>query len=63
MSRPTAKTTKRRRTKNRGYQLVPIEPHWKMLMALAGEPLILAASDEQELRRRYEAMLRASPVR
>ena len=47
----------------RGYQLVPIEPTRGMLMALAGEPVILAASDEEELRKRYAHMLKMSPVR
>ena len=46
-------------SKSRGYQLVPKTPTHKMLRALAGEPLILSASEEAELRRRYEAMLEA----
>ena len=37
-----------------GYgNYLPAEPTYAMLRALAGEPVILAASDEQELRRRY----------
>jgi hypothetical protein len=62
MTNRTAKGSKKRR-KNCGYQLVPIEPSWKMLVALAGDPVILAASDEQELRHRYFEMLKASPVK
>ena len=42
-------------------RLVPIEPNYEMLKALAGNPLILAASDEAELRRRYAEMLKVSP--
>jgi hypothetical protein len=52
-----------KRTKQKGYQLVPKEPTLKMLKALAGEPLILAASDRDELLRRWDEALRASPVR
>jgi hypothetical protein len=44
-----------------GWQIVPIKPPREMLVALAGFPLILAASDEEELRRRYEAMLAEAP--
>ena len=53
----------RAKGKRKSYQLVPIEPTHLMLKALAGDPLILAGSDEIELRRRYEAMLKASPTR
>lgn len=52
-----------RHRKNLGYQLVPRNPTLKMLKALAGDPLILAASDEEQLRQRYFKMLEASPVR
>jgi hypothetical protein len=55
--------TKPKRRKNLGYQLVPIDPSYNMLKALAGDPVFLAASDEAELRRRYAEMLKASPVR
>jgi hypothetical protein len=60
--------TRRRMTaakkhKSRGYQLVPKNPTHRMLKKLAGDPLILCASDEEELRKRYEAMLEASPVK
>lgn len=41
--------------------VLPAEPTYDMLKALAGDPLILAASDEQELRRRYQAMIAAAP--
>ena len=34
-------------------------PSYKMLKALCGDPVILAASDEQEIRMRYAAMLDA----
>jgi hypothetical protein len=49
--------------KPKGYQLVPMNPTYKMLKAMAGEPLILAANEEAELRQRYFAMLKASPVK
>jgi hypothetical protein len=39
--------------------ILPADPQRDVLMALAGEPLLLAASDEQELRRRYAAMREA----
>ena len=39
---------------------LPEEPTHAMLKALAGDPLLLAASDEQELRRRYKAMVEAA---
>jgi hypothetical protein len=35
---------------------LPAEPTHDMLKALAGDPAILAASDEEELRRRYGVM-------
>ena len=54
---------KPKRRKNLGYQLVPIYPSYNMLKALAGNPLILLASDERELRCRYAEMLKKSPVR
>ena len=44
---------------------LPPEPTHAMLKALAGDPVILAASDEAELRARYAAMvqeLRRSPM-
>jgi hypothetical protein len=41
---------------------LPADPPRDVLMALAGEPLLLAASDEQELRRRYAAMREALGV-
>lgn len=41
------------------HVLCPREPTYHMLKALAGDPLLLAASDEQELRLRYEDMLKA----
>ena len=44
-------------------QLVPKIPTHEMLKALAGEPLILSASDEEELCKRYAAMLEAAPTR
>jgi hypothetical protein len=34
----------------------PALPTYAMLLALAGDPVILAASDEIELRRRYVVM-------
>lgn len=37
---------------------LPQEPTYEMLKALAGDPVILAASDEEELRKRYAAMIR-----
>lgn len=55
-------TTKRKKQSGY-YQLVPKEPTLKMLKALAGDPLILAASDRDELLRRWDAALAASPVR
>ena len=45
--------------KPKGYCLVPKNPTHAMLKALAGDPLILAASDAQELRRRWQQMLKA----
>jgi hypothetical protein len=42
-------------------EYLPAEPTYEMLKALAGDPVIMAASDEVELRRRYRAMLQASP--
>lgn len=39
---------------------VPSEPTYEMLKALAGNPVLLAASDEAELRRRYKAMVEAA---
>ena len=59
----TLDRTKTKRRKNLGYQLVPIDPSYVMLKALAGDPVILAASDEAELRLRYAEMLKVSPVR
>lgn len=56
-------TRNSRRRKNLGYQLVPRNPTYKMLKALAGDPLLLAASAEAEFRQRYFKMLEASPVR
>lgn len=38
-------------------EYVPSEPTHDMLKALAGDPAILAASDEEELRKRYAVML------
>ena len=38
---------------------LPQEPSHGMLKALAGDPVILAASDEEELRRRYREMVSA----
>lgn len=61
MNKPTMKTAKRK--KQHGYQLVPKEPSLAMLKALAGDPLILAASDRDELLLRWDAALKASPVR
>ena len=42
-------------------RVVPEEPTYEMMKALAGEPLILAASEFLELQARYKAMLAASP--
>jgi hypothetical protein len=41
----------------KGAEELPREPTYAMLKALAGDPLILAASDEAELRLRYDLML------
>ena len=60
---PNSHSYRTKRAKNKGYQLVPKEPTHRMLKALAGDPLILAASDRDELLRRWDAMLEASPVR
>lgn len=38
-----------------------LEPTYEMLKALAGDPLLLAGSDEQELRRRYKTMRERAP--
>lgn len=43
-------------------EALPIEPTHDMLKALGGDPVILAASDEDELRERYKAMLAVSPL-
>ena len=43
------------------WEFLPEVPNHAMLKALAGDPLILAASDEQELRRRYFEMLKHCP--
>ena len=56
-------TMKANKRKSRWYQLVPKTPTHKMLKALAGGLPFLRASEEEELRRRYEAMLEACPVR
>lgn len=40
----------------RAEKMLPEEPPYEALKALAGDPLLLAASDEQELRRRYAVM-------
>lgn len=37
---------------------LPPEPTYGMLMALAGDPVLLAASDEEELKIRYANMIR-----
>lgn len=42
-------------------EYLPSEPTYAMLKALAGDPVLLAASDEEELRRRYKAMLLHTP--
>ena len=42
-------------------RVVPEEPTYEMMKALAGEPLILAASEFLELQARYKAMLAAAP--
>ena len=39
------------------FVLLMREPSYAMLKALAGDPVILAASDEQELRARYKTMV------
>jgi len=43
-----------------GPNCLPAEPTYEMLKALAGDPVILAASHEEEYRKRYEAMLLAA---
>ena len=43
------------------WEFLPEQPTHAMLKALAGEPLLLVASDEQELRARYLAMLQHCP--
>ena len=43
--------------------LLPVEPTYDMLKALAGDPLILAASDRDELCRRWAEMLKLVPKR
>lgn len=45
---------------SQGMVEVPREPTWEMIMALCGEPVILAASHEQAAREAYAAMLRAA---
>lgn len=42
---------------------LPAEPTHEMLKALAGDPVILASSDEEELRKRYAAMLKCEARR
>lgn len=42
------------------HVLVPREPTYHILKALAGNPILLAASDEQELRIRWDDMLSAA---
>ena len=43
------------------WEFLPEELTYAMLKALAGDPVILAASDEAELRRRYAEMLQHAP--
>jgi hypothetical protein len=43
-------------------KLLPPEPTHEMLRALAGDPALLAASDEAELRKRYQAMRDCAPT-
>lgn len=43
------------------YAIVPIEPNRRMLQSMAGEPVILAASVEANLRSVYAFMLAARP--
>jgi len=37
----------------RGPVIMPVEPPYEILRWLAGDPVILAASDEQSLRKQY----------
>lgn len=37
----------------RGPVVMPVEPPYEVLRWLAGNPIILAASDEQSLRKQY----------
>ena|SRR3990167_4850370 len=43
------------------WEFLPEEPTYGMLRALAGDPIILAASDEEWARLRYFAMLKHCP--
>ena len=45
------------RNAKRGPVIMPVEPPWEVLLWLAGNPVILASSDEQSYRMQW-AMLR-----